>query len=218
MVTKVFSGRALRRALSGCLVLGGFLAPPLASPASAMEVSRAVNQLYTDVSAYPPKSGAFTLCYGFQCRRRLEYAFTAADRSALASIMAGGKSSAAAERAAAQRAVVWFDKHVGPMIGTDKRVARADFRSGSDATNYDCWDTTRNTTALLLVLQDWGLFRHHTVGDPRYRGNALVGQTPHNTAILIDKATRVEWVVDLWTRGYGQTPEVMPAEQWVKLD
>ncbi|WP_441520220.1 hypothetical protein [Bradyrhizobium sp. 2TAF24] len=212
------SGRVARHVFSACFIVAGLLAQPLVSPASAMEVSRAVNQLYTDVSAYPPKSGAFTLCYGFQCRRRLEYAFTATDRSALASIMAGGKGSAAAERAAAQRAVVWFDKHVGPMIGTNKRVARADFRAGSDATNYDCWDTTRNTTALLLVLQDWGLFRYHTVGDPRYRGNALVGQTPHNTAILIDKATRVEWVVDLWTRGYGQTPEVMPADEWVKLD
>ena len=150
--------------------------------------------------------------------RKIQSASRKCQKTALTSIMAAGKSSAAAERAATQKAVVWLDRHLGPMIGTDKRVARADFRAGSDATNYDCWDTTRNTTALLLVMQDWGLFRHHTVGDPIYRGNALVGQTPHNTAILIDKATRVQWVVDLWTRGYGQTPEVMPAEQWVKLD
>ena len=43
---------------------------------------------------------------------------------------------------------------MGSMIGTDRRVARADFRTGDDKHNFDCWDTTRNGTSLLLVLQD----------------------------------------------------------------
>ena len=64
-------------------------------------------------------------------------------------------------------------------------------------------------------MQDWGLFKHHSVGDPHYRGNALVLQTPHNTPVLVDRATRTEWVVDMWTRGYAQTPEVMTVEKWV---
>ena len=98
------------------------------------------------------------------------------------------------------------------------RIARADFRSGDDKANYDCWDTTRNTTSLLLVMQDWGLFKYHSVGDPKYRGNVLVLQTPHNTAVLTERATSIDWVVDMWTRAYAQTPEVMPVDQWVKLD
>jgi hypothetical protein len=55
------------------------------------------------------------------------------------------------------------------------------------------------------------------VGDPRYRGNTLVLQTPHNTAVLVDRA-KAEWVVDLWPRGYLQPPDVMPVEKWVKED
>jgi CspA family cold shock protein len=51
-----------------------------------------------------------------------------------------------------------------------------------------------------------------------YRGNTLVLQTPHNTAVLVDRATRAEWVVDLWPRGYLQPPDVMPVEKWVKED
>ena len=47
------------------------------------------------------------------------------------------------------------------------------------------------------------------VGDPHYRGNTLVLQTPHNTAVLVDRATKIEWVVDLWPRGYLQPPDVM---------
>ena len=73
--------------------------------------------------------------------------------------MAAGRASAAAERAAVQKAVVWFDRRMGPILGTSKRVAKADFRYFDDKHNYDCWDTTRNTTSLLLVLREWGLLQ-----------------------------------------------------------
>lgn len=54
------------------------------------------------------------------------------------------------------------------------------------------------------------------MGDPHYRGNVVALQTPHNTAVLVERATRTEWVVDLWPRGYGQKPDVMPVATWVK--
>lgn len=189
-----------------------------APAAKAAEMSSAIAYLYSSVSIYPPSAKSMTVCYGFVCRRREILEFTAADRAAITHIMAAGRASAAAERAAVQKVVVWFDRRMGPILGTNKRVPKADFRYFDDGHNYDCWDTTRNTTSLLLVLREWGLLKHHSIGDPRYRGNALVLQTPHNTAVLVDRATRVEWVVDLWPRGYLQPPDVMTAEKWVKED
>ena len=189
--------------------------PGLAGP---NEMSRAVADLYSSVSIYPPSATSMTVCYGFVCRRRHILNFSAGERAALAAIMNAGHGSAAAERAAVQRAVVWFDRRMGPVLGTNKRVAKADFRHRDDAHNYDCWDTTRNTTSLLLVLQQWGLLKFHAIGDPKYRGNALVLQTPHNTAVLVERASRAEWAVDLWTRGYLQPPEVMTVAKWVKED
>ncbi len=199
------------------LVLGLLLAGANA-PADAAQLSAPVAQLYTSVSINPPSANAMTVCYGFVCRRRETFAFSTADRSALTQILASGRGSAAAERAAVQKAVVWLDRRLGPILGTNKRVARADFRARDDQHNFDCWDTTRNTTSLLLVLQDWNLLKHHTVGDPHYRGNVLALQTPHNTAVLVERATRVEWVVDLWPRGYGEKPDVMPVPKWVRED
>jgi len=187
-------------------------------PAKAVEMSDAVAQLYSSVSIYPPSANSMTVCYGFVCRRREILDFTAADRKALTQIMAAGRASAAAERAAVQKVVVWFDRRMGPILGTSKRVAKADFRYFDDKHNYDCWDTTRNTTSLLLVLREWGLLKHHAIGDPHYRGNTLVLQTPHNTAVLVERATKVEWVVDLWPRGYLQPPDVMTVQKWVKED
>jgi hypothetical protein len=206
--------RRLRLHLAGLATL----ALSVAQPAGAIELSLPVAALYTTVSIYPPSATSMTVCYGFVCRRREILDFTPADRKALTQMLAAGKASAAAERAAVQKAVVWFDRRMGPVIGTNKRVAKADFRYFDDKHNYDCWDTTRNTTSLLLVLQEWGLLKYHAVGDPHYRGNALVLQTPHNTAVLVDRATRVQWVVDMWPKGYLELPDVMPVEQWVTED
>jgi hypothetical protein len=213
----------MRSATQQCRIrlhLAGLAAVALsvAQPAAAIELSAPVAALYTTVSIYPPSATSMTVCYGFVCRRREILDFTPADRKALTQMLAAGKPSAAAERAAVQKAVVWFDRRMGPVLGTNKRVAKADFRYFDDKHNYDCWDTTRNTTSLLLVLQEWGLLKYHTVGDPHYRGNALVLQTPHNTAVLVDRATRVQWVVDMWPKGYLELPDVMPVEKWVTED
>jgi hypothetical protein len=189
-----------------------------APQSAAAELSRDVAALYSTVSIYPPSATSMTVCYGFVCRRREILTFTPGDRAALTQILNAGHASAAAERAAAQKAVVWLDRRMGPIIGTNKRVAKADFRYFDDKHNYDCWDTTRNTTSLLLVLQEWRLLKFHTVGDPHYRGNTLVLQTPHNTAVLVDRATKIEWVVDLWPRGYLQPPDVMTVQKWVTED
>lgn len=203
---------------SSCLGLLLALVAAAASPGLAMELTPPQADLYSSVSINPPSRSEMTVCYGFVCRRRMTLVFSDADRRMLAQILSGGRANAAAERAALQKAVIWFDRRVGPIIGTTKRVAKADIRAGSDATNFDCFDTTRDTTSLLLVLQEWGLLKFHTVGNPRYRGNPFALQTPHNTAVVVDKATGTEWVVDLWPKKYAEAPDVMPVERWLKED
>jgi hypothetical protein len=207
-----------KRPISGrlLLLLIGSMLAATALPLRAAELSAAQAALYSTVSIYPPSASAMTVCYGFVCRRRQILNFTPGDRAALTQILASGHASAVAERAAVQRAVIWFDRRMGPVIGTNKRVANADVRALDDKHNYDCWDTTRNVTSLLLVLQQWGLFKFHVVGDPHYRGNPFAMQLPHNTAVLVDRATKVEWVVDMWPRGYAQPPDVMTLAQWQK--
>jgi len=194
------------------------LLPLGATPAPAIEITPAIAQMYAAVSAPSPTANGMLVCYGFECRLRMMLYFTDADRNKVIEIMATGRASPEAERKAVQQVVLWFDRRVGPIIGTNKRVARADFRNFADGQNFDCFDTTRNTVSLLLILQEWGLLHHHRVGDPRYRGNLLVGQLPHNTAVLIERAGGRDWVIDMWTRGYAELPDVMPVETWLKLD
>jgi hypothetical protein len=200
------------------LVLGVFLSASLAMAAGraeAIEMSPAIAQIYSSVEVPPPTASRITVCYGFVCRLRTHLDFTPGDRRTLTDILNKGRANPEVERRALQLAVQWMDRRMGPILNTTKRVARADFRHRDDDRNYDCYDTTRNAVSLLLVLREWGLLRHHTVADPEYRGRWLIGQTPHNTAVVKDKKTGVQWVVDLWTRAYGELPEVMPVEKWL---
>lgn len=212
-----FQGCILSRSSSRIVIVVALFGMVLGvAPARAVQLSPQQAEMYTSVSINPPNASAMTVCYGFVCRRRATLDFTAADRKQLAQILAAGKASATAERAAVQKAVVWFDRRVGPMIGTTTRVAHADIRTGADASNFDCWDSTRNTSSFLLVLQEWGLLKHHTVGNPRYRGNILALQLPHNTAVLAEKESGIEWAVDMWTTKYLQPPDVMLVEKWLR--
>jgi hypothetical protein len=199
-------------------VVAGALAAGLAmgtDRAAAIELSPAIAQLYSSVEILPPTASRMTVCYGFVCRLRHILDFTPGDRRALTDLLNKGKATPETERQAVQQAVHWLDRRMGPILGTTKRVARADFRHRDDDRNYDCYDTTRNAVSLLLVLREWGVLRHHTIADPEYRGRWLVGQTPHNTAVLKDRKTGTDWVVDLWTKPYGELPEVMTVEKWL---
>jgi hypothetical protein len=187
------------------------------TPATAMTLTPAQDQIYTSVEMQPPTAAQMTACYGFVCRLRLVINFSPAERTLLMATLAKGKASAAEERKAIQQAFVWFDRRVAREAGTDKRVANADFHMFDDDHNFDCWDTTRNAQSLLLVLQEWGALRYHTVSEPRFRGNLFVGQTPHNTAVLKEKAANgTSWVVDMWTTSFGQVPDVMTLDKWLE--
>ena len=205
-------GSWVAAAVLSSLMLG--VAPGLA-PAWAIKLTPAQEQLYSSVEIPPPTAEEMTACYGFVCRKRLVIDFTAAERTLLINTLAKGRASPAEERKAIQQAFVWFDHRVGREVGTNKRVAYADFHMFDDNHNFDCWDTTRNAQSLLLVLQEWGALRHHTVSEPRFRGNLFIGQTPHNTATIREKASGVNWVVDMWTTAFGQVPDVMTVEKWM---
>ncbi len=177
-----------------------------------------VAAVYDDYSLLAPTPDSVTICHGFGCRYRSEVGLSISDRSVLARLLAAGKGSAAAERHAAGAAGAWFDRHIGPIAGTRGHVARAGYKYMNDSRQFDCIDSSRNTTSLLLLLEELKLLRYHEVAEPVARGYLIDGRPPHVTAILIEKATGTNWAVDSWTRGYGQAPEIMQLSHWMELD
>jgi hypothetical protein len=179
--------------------------------ASALTISEA----YASVSLSPPTTRMVVVCHDFGCAQRTPVGLSSGDLAALSSLMASGRASAEAERRAVAAAGAWFDRRIGPAAGTTHRVARANgFGSQNTVGQMDCIDTSRNSTSLLLILEQLHLLHHHKVEAPEARGFLLDGRGPHATAVLTDIHTGKQWAVDSWTHKYGEKPDVMPLDVW----
>jgi hypothetical protein len=199
-----------------CGVYAFFAASVSVSPAATRP--GVVEAAYGDYPVAPPTSRIVFVCHGFGCKYRAEWDLSDSDRAKLAQLLAAGHSSPAAERKAVAAAGAWFDKRVGPVAGTENHVARAGAKYMYDVHQFDCIDSSRNTTSLLLVLDQLNLLRYHDVAIPEARGFFLDGRPPHATAVLVEKDSGTKWSIDSWTVGYGKALEVMPLERWKSLE
>jgi hypothetical protein len=177
-----------------------------------------VDAAYGGFSLSPPTPSIVFVCHGFGCRYRAELDLTDADRTHLAHMLAQGWASPAAERKAVAAAGAWFDRRMAPVAGTENHVARAGMKYMYDVQQLDCIDSSRNTTSLLLVLDQLKLLRYHDVDVPEARGFMVDGRPPHATAVLVEKQSGTKWSIDAWTVGYGRALEIMPLARWKTLD
>jgi len=177
-----------------------------------------VDATYGAFPVAPPTPTIVFVCYGFGCKYRAEIDLTAGDRAKLTQLLTAGRASPEAERKAIAAAGAWFDRRIGPIANTKDHVARAGMKYMWDIHQFDCIDSSRNTTSLLLVLDQLKLLRHHDVDLPEARGYMIDGRPPHATAVLIEKPSGTKWAIDSWTVGYGQPLEIMPLARWKTLD
>ena len=124
------------------------------------------------------------------------------------------------ERRAVAYAVGWMERYAGEKAGTSSDRPGMEFNGPGDPTQQDCVDEATNTTSYLLVLQNSGLLKHHTVGRPCSKGNILLGVSnwPHWTAVLYERGTNQKWAVDSWIYANGENPVVVEAEKWYEKD
>jgi hypothetical protein len=183
--------------------------------AAADEADPAVSGTFQNWSLPVPSSSGLVFCHGYNCNFRTEVGLSVADHARLAALMGPGRATAAAERQAIARTEAWFEKRVAPQAGTAHAKARASvgWGIGGDPAQFDCVDTTANTTSLLVVLDRLGLLRHHRVSTPISR--LLRGGGPHFTATIEDKRSGQRWTVDPWTHDNGELPDVWPVERWL---
>jgi hypothetical protein len=183
--------------------------------ASSDAFALSISEAYAAVSLSPPTTRLVIVCHDFGCAQRTPVGLSPGDLATLASLLAPGRASAEAERRAVAAAEAWFDRRVGPAAGTTHRIARATGLGGQGATGQmDCIDTSRNSTSLLLILEQLHLLHHHKVEGPEARGFLLDGRGPHATAVLTDIHTGRQWAVDSWTHKYGEKPDVLPLDVW----
>jgi hypothetical protein len=204
-VVSTLVGAALAGALAMTMVV--------TAPAAAGDIDPAVASAFGGWGISAPSAGRVIFCHGYGCNFRTEIGISAADHARLAALMGPGRASPEAERRAVALTEAWFEKRVAPQTGTQHAKARASvgWGVGGDPGQFDCIDTTANTTSLLVLLDQLKLLSHHKVSTPISR---LLAGGPHFTATMQEKKGGQRWTVDPWTHDSGQLPDVWKIERW----
>lgn len=171
--------------------------------------------------APPPSGNRVYVCHGYGCRLVDRVSFSPAEIARIAGPLVKGAPDAAAERAAISGAVQRYETIVGARIGTSADRAKMDI-GGGDASQMDCIDEATNTTSLLVLLEEQGYLRRHTVRRPVARGILIDGRYPHATAVLAETAGDGDgdggrlWAVDSWPEANGKPPLIEPLDAWFR--
>jgi hypothetical protein len=153
------------------------------------------------------------ICHGYGCTFRSKLELTASDDGRFASIMAAGRTSPSAERAAISSAVRYFENRARQTTGVvDQR--KSEFGAARVRGQMDCIDESTNTRTLLKHLEKRGLLKHHDVAMNASRGFLVDGRYPHSTAVIRD-ASGVKWAVDSWYAPMGGAPDILPLGDWL---
>lgn len=178
---------------------------------------------YAHFSADPPRGNQITVCHAYTCKMQSPYTFRQQDLAEIRAVMARTKKADTPheERRAVAYAIAHIDVKVGKKLGI-KDKAGMQFTASGDPTQLDCVDVATNTTSYLLVLQQNGLLKHHTVAMTRSKENLLKGFAqldpvkywPHWSAILKENKTGQQWAVDRWPFDQGENPAVQKVEEW----
>jgi hypothetical protein len=159
-----------------------------------------------------PQAGRVVVCHDFGCAARTPVQLGPGDIADVRRVLAGSPS-APAERAAVGRAIALMERKVGPVAGTSRDRGGLD-PLAPEKGQQDCIDESTNTTQYLVLFDALGLLRFHQPTDPSSRGFLFDLRYPHQTAVMVERATGRAWVVDSWPRANGELPDIMPLDQW----
>jgi len=162
---------------------------------------------------FPPAIERFQVCHDVGCENLTPVVMGAGHWRQLEEIFAHPATDAETERQQVARAIARFERLVGPLAGTFDDQPRNQGGTHVNA-QLDCIAETVNTTTYLTLFREQGWLRWHDVALPRHRGLfSLMG--PHNTAVLVEKSTDREYVIDTWFHANGELPEIVPVEVWL---
>jgi hypothetical protein len=177
---------------------------------------------YQEFKSREPNGNTAFVCHAYGCEKQTPVKFSSAEIKELSELMRKTRKADTPheERRAIAYAVGWMETYAGKQTGTSADRPGMEFNGPGDPTQQDCVDEATNTTSYLLILQNAGLLKHHTVGRPFSKGNILLGVSnwPHWTAVLWEKGNKQKWAVDSWIYANGENPVVVEAEKWYTKD
>jgi len=162
-----------------------------------------------------PQLDDATFCHAYGCQVRTQVdlrPYWQPVRDQFATVQ-----NAAQERYAMAQAIGLIETAVGPILGTaDDPGGVLNASWSGDPAYQDCVDEAANTTMLLVLMEQDGLLRHHSLHSPSIRGAFIDGRWQHYTAVVEEDATETRYAIDSWFRSNGEPAYVMLYEEWFR--
>jgi len=159
-----------------------------------------------------PKLNAFPHCRSYGCNKIDTTSLTAAEQAQIKSLFKSNNDTKS-ERKNIANAIGAFEKIIGKKTGTSADIAGTYVRLGH--MQQDCVDESTNTTTYLILLEQMGLLRFHSVNQLTSRPPILSGRLgPHRTAVIIENDTQTKYAVDSWFHDNGQVAEIVELDTW----
>jgi hypothetical protein len=156
---------------------------------------------------------AFSICHGHGCRLRTAVGLTELEWDPVADLFAEPAPDARIERGRVAMAVGILESAVGRKAGTAAdRGGTFNAMSGND--QFDCYDETTNTSVYLTLLARAGYLKWHKLHGWAGRGALIDGAWPHQSAVILEIASKRAYAVDSWFEDNGRAAHVVSLEEW----
>lgn len=198
----------MKRSLSILLATGIFFCLPV-----ARADHYGVFATFREDFVFSPTFANFMVCADIGCETRLTTGVSTAEAGDIRSLFAA-VVNAAQERKAIALALGKFELYVGRQdkINTwDDRAGNSHLGKIVQSRQTDCFAESHNATSYLLVLTREGLLKFHSLGEISRRG-ILFDQ--HYAALIIDRATKENYIVDTWFLANAYPAVVLPYSEW----
>lgn len=153
------------------------------------------------------------VCHGFGCAYRTRVAIAPSAWREVERVFRPPPAGAADERRRIALAIGLIEEMLGEVVGTAGDEAGATLFA-ADRLQQDCIDETVNTTTYLRLMQASGLLAHHDPAPAAARGRFVDGW-PHNTAVIVERASGAAFAVDSWFHANGEAAEIVPLAAWL---
>ena len=196
--------RFIESALSAMLVL-----------VQSASAGQAYDELYRQYD-YPKTlhRSAVPVCFHHGCESVERVRLTDELWNRVAGYFTPAAQTAAQEREQIRRAIAEMERITGILAGTSNDVGGDLGGIGTLEPQMDCIDESSNTTTYLTLFDQAQLLRWHSVEPVATRGYLFFGGWPHYTALIRDRKTGEQWVVDSWFRDNGEPPDVLDLDTW----
>lgn len=160
-----------------------------------------------------PAIDLFPHCEGYGCPFYKNVKLNKRDWTKIEKTFGKKARNAETERIKISKTIGTFEKIVGSLTGTDVDKAGTFGQTGKG--QLDCVDESTNTTIYLMLLEQKGLIKFHTIEQPQVRYPIISGRGwMHQTAVIRDKESSVEYAVDSWFGDNGEPAWIVPVKNW----